>query len=264
MIGETRTMNAQFVRLDVDAGIASVTLNRPGRLNAVSPQLVSELHTAIGSAIGADPRVIVLRGSGRAFCAGHDLKEAPLDPTSPEARENLGRIQGITGRLRAANAITIAAVQGYALGAGLEFALSCDFIVAGADARFAFPEVKVGLSATGGITYLLSQAIGLPRAKELMLLGAQFGPVEAHSWGLVNRVAADGELESEVEGLIAAVCAQPQASLALAKHSLEAAHQTFVESAMEREIGDAIETLVSPIDAASPLSTKAAARRAEE
>ena len=129
--------------------------------------LVDELVAAL------DPRreeasVIVLAGRGRAFCAGHDLKEPEPVETPVQTRVRLEGIQEVTRLMPPFPGPVVAAVHGYALGAGCEFALACDVVVAAEDAQFGFPEVSVGLSVTGGISRLLPVLVGWARAKELL------------------------------------------------------------------------------------------------
>ncbi|MDJ0378466.1 enoyl-CoA hydratase/isomerase family protein [Cryobacterium sp. PH31-L1] len=236
------TSQPEFVTLTQKDGVAVLRLNRPDRLNAASPELVADFKAALDRAISDQAVVVIVTGEGRAFCAGHDLKSSTLQPESPEALEHLHNVQDITRLLRSASIISIAAVHGYALGAGIEFALSCDLIVAEEGTTFGFPEVSVGLSVTGGISYLLPQAIGLPRAKELILLGENFVAEKALELGLVNRVTAVGERLVVARELADKILSQPHHALALAKESFEVAVRSQVESAMAVEISNALLT----------------------
>ena len=231
-----------YVSFERQGEVAHIRLNRPDRLNAASPELVRDFKLAIERAISERAVVAIIMGEGRAFCAGHDLKAGALAPDSVEAMEHLHRLQDITRILRSAAIVSIAAVHGYALGAGLEFALSCDFIVADEATRFGFPEVSVGLSVTGGISYLLPQAIGLPMAKELILLGEPFGAERALALGLVNRVTGPGELLPVARDIADRLLQKPQHALALAKESFESAVRAHVETAMALEIDNALLT----------------------
>ncbi len=138
------------VEYAIDGPVARLHLNRPERLNAVVPALTDSLLAGFERASRDGARAIVLAGRGRAFCAGHDLKEPEPVEDDAQARARLQRLQQVTRLIRDFPGIVIAAVHGYALGAGCEFALGCDLVVAGEDARFGFPEVGVGLSVTGG------------------------------------------------------------------------------------------------------------------
>ena len=222
---------------------AVVHLNRPERLNAVVPALVDGLLPAFERARAEAVRAVVLAGRGRAFCAGHDLKEpAPVEDEAT-ARLRLQRIQDVTRAIRSMPAPVIAAVHGYALGAGAEFALGCDLVVAAQDARFGFPEVGVGLSVTGGISTLLPNTVGLVRAKELLFLGEYLGADEALRLGLVNKVVPDGTHEQAALELANRLAAQPPAAQALAKSLLDHGVDATVPDAFEREVDAAIATM---------------------
>ena len=225
-------------------GVAHVHLDRPDRLNAVVPALVDELVDALDRATG-EARVVVLAGRGRAFCAGHDLKEPTPVETPVETRVRLERIQDVTRRIRAFPGVVIAAVHGYALGAGCEFALGCDLVVAGDDARFGFPEVGVGLSVTGGISALLPRIVGPFRAKELLLLGEHLSAADAAGLGLVNRIVPAGEHEDAAHDLARRIVAQPPTSAGLAKRTIDLGFAADLESAMATETEHALITSLS-------------------
>lgn len=225
------------VLYEIDDGVAVVTLNRPERLNAVAEPLVDGLLAAFDKIAHSDARAIVLTGAGRAFCAGHDLKE-PTSPGDPRAR--LERLQDVTRRLRAAPQPVIAAVGGYAIGAGAEFALGCDLILAADDAVFQFPEAGLGLSVTGGASRLLPRLVGVARAKELLLLGERIDAAAALSMGLINAVCLRDELQEHALMWARAVAAKPPHSVALAKRAIDAG--VGLESALELEVSHALLT----------------------
>ncbi|MEP7023484.1 MAG: enoyl-CoA hydratase/isomerase family protein [Actinomycetota bacterium] len=224
------------VDYELDQSIARVYLNRPHRLNAVVPELTAGLVAALQRAEAEGARVVVLAGRGRAFCSGHDLKEPITQESVLVTRRRVDRIQDVTRAIRRFPGPVIAAVHGYALGAGCEFALGCDLVVAGEDAQFGFPEVSVGLSVTGGISRLLPLLVGPLRAKELLLLGERFGAVAAHGMGLVNRVAAAGEHEDAAVQLATRLRGQPPLALALAKQALDRGVDCALEEAMAAEV----------------------------
>ena len=215
--------------------VAWIHLNRPERLNAVVPELTAGLVAAFARAGQDGARVIVLAGRGRAFCSGHDLKE-PLPPENMLAtRQRVDQIQDVTRAIRRFPGPVIAAVHGYALGAGCEFALGCDLVLAAEDAQFGFPEVSVGLSVTGGISRLLPLLVGPVRAKELLLLGERFGATRALELGLVNRVTAAGAHEQAAAEIAARLRDQPALALALAKQALDRGADSALEEAMATE-----------------------------
>jgi 2-(1,2-epoxy-1,2-dihydrophenyl)acetyl-CoA isomerase len=223
------------VDYELDQSIARVYLNRPHRLNAVVPELTAGLIAALQRAGDEDARVVMLAGRGRAFCSGFDLKEPLVRESLLATRRRVDGIQEVTRAIRRFPGPVMAAVHGYALGAGCEFALGCDLVVAGQDAWFGFPEVSVGLSVTGGISRLLPLLVGPMRAKELLLLGERFDAAAAHELGLVNRVAPPGEHERVALELAARLAAQPPLALALAKQALDRGVDCALEEAMAAE-----------------------------
>jgi 2-(1,2-epoxy-1,2-dihydrophenyl)acetyl-CoA isomerase len=233
------------VEYELAEAVAQIYLNRPHRLNAVVPELAAGLVAAFARAGQDGARAIVLAGRGRAFCSGHDLKE-PLPPETVLAtRLRVEQIQEVTRAIRRFPGPVIAAVHGYALGAGCEFALGCDLVVAAEDAQFGFPEVSVGLSVTGGISRLLPLLVGPVRAKELVLLGDRFSAARALELGLVNVVAPAGQHEQAAAEMAARLRDQPALSLALAKQALDRGAECALEEAMAAEV-DAAALTVAP------------------
>ncbi|MFT4009319.1 MAG: enoyl-CoA hydratase/isomerase family protein [Nocardioidaceae bacterium] len=224
--------------------VARIHLARPERLNAVVPVLVDGLIDALDRAHD-EANVIVLAGRGRAFCAGHDLKEPVPVETLVQTRVRLEQIQEVTRRIRSFPGIVISAVHGYALGAGCEFALGCDLVVADETARFGFPEVGVGLSVTGGISALLPKIVGPYRAKELLLTGRHLDATEAASLGLVNRLASLGAHEQVALGLAREINTKPPTAASLAKQVVDLGLGSTLEEALATEVDHALITSVS-------------------
>lgn len=235
----------------LEDGIARLHLARPERLNAVDTALARDLGSALRRAGEDGARAIVLAGRGRAFCAGHDLKEQLGPETVAATRARLEEIQEVTRLVRRSPAPVIAAVHGYALGAGCEFALACDLVVAGEDAVFGFPEAGVGLSVTGGISRLLPVLVGWAKAKELLLLGEHVGAAEAHRLGLVARRAPAGGHETEALVLARRLADRPAVATALAKQVLDAGLDSTLEAALTREVEHAVLTSLTDEDAAT-------------
>jgi 2-(1,2-epoxy-1,2-dihydrophenyl)acetyl-CoA isomerase len=230
----------QVVTYESIDGVAVVTLNRPHRLNAVVPELVEQLCAALGRARHDDVAACVLTGAGRSFCAGFDLRQEYEPISEAEDRRRLHRIQDVTRLVRQAPFPVIAAVHGYALGAGCEFALCCDLIVASADATFGFPEVGVGLGVTGGISRLLPLTVGMAKAKELVLLGERFSAEQALDFRLINWVVEPGAHLGCAMDLAARLRARPRSALARAKHALDVGPEVGIEAAFEMEISTAL------------------------
>lgn len=191
-----------LVELDtLEAGVARVTLNRPERLNAITPGLVAELHQRLDQ-VDADRscRVVVLTGAGRGFCAGADLTGDGADAGVPSDASPgpIGTFQSqelfseVTRHLRATSKPVIAAVNGPAAGGGLAFTLGCDIRIAARSARFSAAFVRVGLSGCDmGTSWLLNRLVGAGRAHELMLTGRLIDAEEALRIGLVIDVVED-------------------------------------------------------------------------
>lgn len=220
------------VDLEIGEGIAHIWLNRPERLNAVAPSLVDDLLAALDRV--GDTKAVVLAGRGRAFCAGHDLKEKPQG----DSRARIERLQDVTRRLRALPQPVIAAVHGYAIGAGAEFALGCDLVLAAEDAVFSFPEAGLGLSVTGAASRLLPLIVGPLKAKELLLFGERIDADAAHGLGLVNAVVPDVHRTAHEWAL--RIPAHPAATLA--KRALDAGIDSALEQALELEVSHALIT----------------------
>jgi enoyl-CoA hydratase/carnithine racemase len=230
----------QVVTYELGGGIAVITLDRPHRLNAVMPELVEQLGAALGEARHDDVGACVLTGAGTSFCAGHDLRLENEPISEAEDRRRLHRIQDVTRLVRQAPFPVVAAVHGYALGAGCEFALCCDLVVASTDAVFGFPEVGVGLGVTGGISRLLPLTVGMAKAKELVLLGERFGARQALELRLINWVVEPGQHLSFALDLAARLCDRPRRALARAKHALNLGPEAGIEAAFEMEIASAL------------------------
>ncbi|OQO92654.1 enoyl-CoA hydratase [Saccharomonospora piscinae] len=234
---------ATTVDVEIDERVATVWLNRPHRLNAVTPELVDDLLGALGALGAKDVGAVVLAGRGRAFCSGHDLKQPPPEQDS---RVRLERLQDVTRALRALPQPVVAAVRGYAIGAGAEFALGCDLVYAADDAVFAFPEVGLGLSVTGAASRLLPLLVGPARAKELVLLGERVDAATASQLGLVNAVVPAAELAEHAAGVARALAGKPASAVALAKRALDRGVDSAVETALELEVSHALVTEHTP------------------
>ena len=188
-------MSPQKVLLEVRDGILTVTLNRPAKLNAIDSELAHQLLDAVNlAASDAQVRVLLLRGAGRAFCAGRDVGAPPTE-------EDLVLVQSVAAALVGLPKPVVAAVHGWTVGAGLEWMLDADLVIAAESTRFKLPEAALGVFVTGGLTATLPASAGLARAKGLILLGEEFGAAQAHAWGLVWQVAADSELEAVARSL---------------------------------------------------------------
>ena len=228
----------------IEDGIAYVTLNRPSQLNAVNTGLVEGLCLSLDRATEDEAAAVILSGNGRSFCAGHDFKEVNRAESDQSARRRIERMQDVTRKMQQIPAPVIAAVHGFALGAGCEFALCCDLVVAHTEAVFGFPEVEVGLGVTGGISRLLPAIVGPAKAKELVLMGDRFDAHEGVRLGLVNVVANDA-LATAVTWA-KEMAGRPRLALTLAKSSLNRGMQSDLDAAFEREIVNSLMLRATP------------------
>jgi enoyl-CoA hydratase len=216
------------------AGVALVTIDRPDALNAVSFALIAQLVAAL-RALDADPacRCIVLTGSGsRAFAAGADIRE--LASQTPESLRAGGAFER-WDELRQVGLPIIAAVRGYALGGGCELAMACDLIVAGEDAQFGQPEIKLGVIPGAGGTQRLTRAIGKARAMELILTGRSLSAREAEAAGLVSLVVASEETVDRALELAARIAAMPPIAVRAAKAMVNEAADTLLTDGLAAE-----------------------------
>ncbi len=216
------------------ADVALVTLDRPEALNALSSRLLGELVAAL-EALDGDERVraIVITGAGeRAFAAGADIKE--MAGATPESLAEHGGF-GHWDELRAIRKPLIAAVRGFALGGGCELAMACDLLVAGDDAQFGQPEIRIGVMPGAGGTQRLTRAIGKARAMELILTGRTIDAREAERLGLVTRVVpAEATVESALS-LAAEIAAMPPLAVAAAKRAVNDAYEASLADGLANE-----------------------------
>jgi enoyl-CoA hydratase len=214
-------MEFQSVLIEVVDGIGVVTINRPQVLNALDSELVEELESALRDVErNADVKAVVITGAGeKAFVAGGDIKEmATMDPAAARAFAQRGH-RLITFMEQMTKPI-IAAVNGYALGGGLELALACDFIYASEKARLGLPEVTLGVIPGFGGTQNLPRLIGPNRAKELIFSGRQLTAQQAREWGLVNEVAPADELMTRVMELAKRIAQNGTLAVSSAKEAI--------------------------------------------
>ncbi|HEX6307539.1 MAG TPA: enoyl-CoA hydratase/isomerase family protein [Longimicrobiales bacterium] len=206
-------------------GVAWIQLNRPDRLNAVNLELYTALRAAVRAADAErSVRVVVLTGVGRAFCAGADLKaHAERPPTAAQRREYARAAQRANRALQGCGKPVIAAVNGAAVGAGLELALSCDLVIVAAEARLRFPELTLGTFFGGGIAYTLPQRVGMARTKELLFVGEFFTGADAAAMGLATAAVPAAAVEGEARALALKLADRAPLPLRLAKRLLSRA-----------------------------------------
>ncbi|MFL5402691.1 MAG: enoyl-CoA hydratase/isomerase family protein [Gemmatimonadales bacterium] len=202
----------------LEDGILNLTLNRPGKRNALNTEVLDLLHQELERAdLDGDVRVVVLRG-GKDFCAGADLEEllASAERSLAENESSALRLGDLFIRLRELPKPLLAVVQGRALAGGAGLASACDLVVAGAGAQFGYPEIQRGF-APAMVTALLRRMVGEKVALDLVLTGRVLAAEEARAVGLVSRVVPDKELEREAQRIAAALAELSQSALGLTK-----------------------------------------------
>jgi len=231
-------MSKGEVRYEVSDRIATITLSRPDKRNALTQHMFARLDEVVGDVeISSDLRVLVIRGeSGSVFCAGDDLAElVAMDVV--QVRDFLIRAQGTFTRLEALPIPVVAAVEGHALGGGLELALACDLILASSGAVLGLPETNLGVIPGLGGTIRLPRRVGLGRAKELVYSGRLVQADEAKHIGLVEAVYSAEEFDGKVLEFAQFLASKSPVALSLAKSTLNRGMDASLESglALERE-----------------------------
>ncbi len=229
-------MAYQFIQYDTADGVATLTLNRPDQMNALTTPMMDEMKNALRDAARDDGvRAIVLTGAGRGFCSGADLAEIQANPDVPVTDFLRAGLNVLAAQLRSLEKPVICALNGTAAGAGTSIALACDLRVAAETASFVFAAfVNIGLVPDGGLTYLLQRAVGAAKALELTLLADaknRFSAREALDWGVVNRVVPAEQLAAEAHALAVKLAQLPTRAIALTKRA--------IYRASERDLGDA-------------------------
>ena len=220
--------------------VAFLILDRSASLNAVNDQLIADLEEACQT-LDADRelQVVVLKGEGRAFCAGMDLKAAAQRPATNEAiHATWAPWQRALDMLEQLNALTIASIHGACLGAGCELVLACDFRIAANTAFFSLPQVLYGSPPDTSQSYRLAQLIGLAKAKEILILGERFDASQAERWGLLTKVIEAENLKEETGQLVERCLKVGGKAAVVAKHLLHRAG-TLAQDAWPAEISRA-------------------------
>lgn len=230
-------MELETIRYAVQDGIAEIRFNRPHRLNAVTQQLYDELNQALAAA-EADPaaRVVLLTGEGRAFCVGADLKEHKVGRTAFDRRQYLQGEQIVCKRLMQLGKPVVAAVNGYALGAGAEMAIAADFLLMAESAQIGLPEISIGNFLGGGVTWLLPRLVGLAKARELVFLGERIRGEEAVRIGLAARVLPDEGFIDAARAFAAKLATKAPFSMRLAKEQLNMSAERTLDAALIAEL----------------------------
>ncbi len=233
-------------------GVATLTLNRPERLNAINDALVQALRKALSAALADhETKAIVLTGAGRAFCSGDDLEDFPAQSRTEDiARRYLEDLQDVTRLMVMGEKMVVGAVHGWAVGGGLEWAIDCDLLLLAEGTRMTFPEVKWGMIPTGGITQILPRKIGLPRAQELILFGEVVDAKALHEMGLAWKVVPGDRLLAEAQACAARIAALPQHAVRNLKKALARSAYLPLEDVMAMEADAVTKSFIDPATAA--------------
>ena len=224
--------------------IAIIKLNRPKVLNAINMQLTHDLHQALAEvALDTSVKGVILKGEGRAFCAGDDLSENPFGIAVEDLLRHVEVLQDTTRIMLNMEKPIVAAVHGYALGAGCEWAMSADIRIAAEGTKFGFPETNVGAGVTNAGTKLLPLLVGIGRAKWMIFSNERIDARTAEQWGLVNQVVPVEELDKTAMALVKKIAANSTLSIKLAKKQLNYGTYQDYEQQMELEAHDVVLTL---------------------
>lgn len=226
-------MTFETVRVEIEGRVGIITLNRPEALNAINAQLIQDLSAAL-DALEADPNIgcLILTGSPKAFAAGADIKEMQAKGYPETFLEDF---LGSWERLSRTRKPIIAAVAGFALGGGCEFAMMCDLIIAADTAKFGQPEIKLGVIPGSGGTQRLTRAVGKAKAMDLCLTGRMMDAAEAERCGLVARVVPADRLMEEAKAAAQAVAGFSLPAVMTCKEAVNRAFETTLAEGVRYE-----------------------------
>jgi len=241
----------ETVKYELNGTIANIILNRPDALNSLSQQLMKDLRAAVDQAVADKARAVVLSGEGRAFCAGGDIKEMQAIGQTEGRVEAfldapLKALHNIIRSIRKAPMPFIAAVNGVCAGAGVNFALACDIVIASEEATFRQAFVRIGLSPDCGGTFFLPRAVGEKIATELFMTGDSISADRALQIGMINRVVPEAELKDEAGKLAARLAAGPTAALGRIKRMMNATFSNDLNGQLTLEAECQLESGRSP------------------
>ncbi|MES2994259.1 MAG: enoyl-CoA hydratase [Pseudomonadota bacterium] len=227
----TTTTDPLVLRTRDARGVVTLTLNRPQAFNALSEELLIALqHELDGVAEDAAARVVVLAAAGKAFCAGHDLKQMRAEPSLGYYQRLFDQCGAMMLTVQKLPVPVIARVQGIATAAGCQLVAMCDLAVAASDARFAVSGINVGLFCSTP-SVALSRNLQRKAAFEMLVTGEFISAAQALDKGLVNRVAAPDRLDAEIESLVASIVAKPRVAIAMGKQLFYRQLETGIEAA---------------------------------
>lgn len=224
------------IALDIADNIATITLNRPDRLNAAPPAMFDEIADALDNLAGA--RALLITGAGRAFCSGADLQargEKPVTGSSGSYGALTRHYNPTMMKLAKLNIPFVTAVNGPAAGVGCSLALASDFAIAGRSAYFLQAFVNIGLVPDGGASWMLTRLVGKARATEMMMLGEKIPAEKAEQWGLIYKCVDDAVLIEEAQALATRLANGPSLALGIMRQNIAAALDGDYATALLRE-----------------------------
>ena len=222
----------EFINLEVSAsGVGTIRLDRP-KVNALNEQVVRELGEVVdGLRLNGDVRAVVLWGGERVFAAGADIKQM-TDLDAVQMFRYIGGFQDVLTRLERLPQITIAAINGYALGGGCELSMACDFRVCAEDSKLGQPEILLGIIPGAGGTQRLTRLVGIGRAKDIIFTGRFVEPGEALSIGLVQKVVPAAEVYDAAVKMAERFASGPAVALMAAKQAIQSGYEVDMDTAM--------------------------------
>jgi 2-(1,2-epoxy-1,2-dihydrophenyl)acetyl-CoA isomerase len=228
-----------FVLTSLEAGVQSITLNRPETLNAFTPEMHKELRAALEQARDDSAiRAVLLTGAGRGFCSGQDLSQRKVEPGAApiDLSVSLGsHYNPLVRRLRELPKPIVCAVNGVAAGAGANIALACDLVLAARSAKFVQSFARLGLVPDSGGSYFLPRLVGMARAMGLAMLAEPLSAEDAERWGLIWKVFDDAELMSAASALARKLAAGPTKGYGLVKRALYASAHNSLDAQLDLE-----------------------------
>ncbi len=236
---ESSLMSFQHILFSIEAGVATLSFNRPEQLNSFNTLMHQEVREALKTVQNsAEVRVLLLTGEGRGFCAGQDLSDRNVAPGAemPDLGLSIERFYNpLVRTLRELPMPVICAVNGVAAGAGANIPLACDLVLAARSASFIQAFCRIGLIPDSAGTWALPRLVGMARAKALTLLGERLSAEQALEWGLIYRVVDDAELRDQAIALARQLATQPTYGLGLIKRSLHASLDNSFEQQLNLE-----------------------------
>jgi enoyl-CoA hydratase len=230
-------MSYSQIMLEKKGPVATIAFNRPDKCNALSMELSAELADAVLNIKGDDSlKIVVFKGLGGNFSGGDDIYEFPKWGTTSNIFERGKLYQHTADEIESLNKITIAAVEGSAVGGGLEITMVCDFVIAAEDSRFGIPEIDIGMTPGWGGTQRMGRLVGRRKIKEMIFIGALLDPYQAKELQLVNKVVPANKLDEAVNDLIDVLLSKPQDILIYGKFIIQKGLEADLHTALGFEV----------------------------